>query len=135
MRLTAVLAFVSCLVAPAAFAHHSISSVYDANRATAIDGVISAFHFVNPHPYVEIDVTESTGASTHWRVELDNRHELAAVGMTATTLRPGDRVVIRGSAARDGSRSLYARSLQRRADGFLYEQVGTSPRVTFTRGQ
>jgi hypothetical protein len=114
-------------------AHHSLSSVYDGTRTTAIDGVISAFHFVNPHPYVEIDVSESTGASTHWRVELDNRHELAAVGMTATTLKPGDRVVVRGSAARDGRKSLYARSLQRRADGFLYEQVGTSPRVTLPR--
>jgi len=120
------------LVADPVRAHHSLSSVYDGNRATTIDGVISAFHFVNPHPYVEIDVSDS-GASAHWRVELDNRHELAAVGMTATTLKPGDRVVVRGSAARDGSKSLYARSLQRRSDGFLYEQVGTSPRVTLPR--
>jgi hypothetical protein len=113
-------------------AHHSIAGVYDSTRAVTIDGVVSAFHFVNPHPFVEIDVSGST-ATTRWRVELDNRYELVAVGMSAMTIRPGDRVVIVGSAARDGSRSLYARSLQRPSDGFLYEQVGFSPRVTLPR--
>jgi Family of unknown function (DUF6152) len=134
LRLTAVLATAFLASAPSLDAHHSISGVYDAGRAVTIDGVISAFHFVNPHPYVEIDVQEGE-AATHWRVELDNRYELAAVGVTATTLRPGDRVVVTGSAARDGSKSLYARSLQRKSDGFLYEQVGTSPRVTQPRAR
>jgi hypothetical protein len=113
-------------------AHHSIAGVYDSSRAVTIDGIVSAFHFVNPHPYVEIDVS-GTAATTRWRVELDNRYELAAVGMSAMTIRAGDRVVIVGSAARDGSRSLYARSLRRPSDGFLYEQVGFSPRVTLPR--
>ena len=131
-RLLAVLAIVLLGQTAAAVAHHSIAGVYDSTRAVTIDGVVSAFHFVNPHPYVEIDVSESR-AATRWRVELDNRYELVAVGMSAMTIRPGDRVVIVGSAARDGSRSLYARSLQRPSDGFLYEQVGFSPRVTLPR--
>ena len=131
LRRTVLVAVLLAHVAPAA-AHHSIAGVYDSTRAVTIDGVVSAFHFVNPHPYVEIDVRESS-ATTRWRVELDNRYELAAVGMSAMTIRPGDRVVIVGSAARDGSRSLYARSLQRPSDGFLYEQVGFSPRVTLPR--
>jgi hypothetical protein len=133
LRITAVLAVLSCAHTQTAVAHHSLSSVYDSSRAVTVDGVVSAFHFVNPHPYVEIDVSESTGTTARWRVELDNRHELAAVGMSATTLQPGDRVMVVGSAARDGSKGLYARSLKRRSDGFLYEQVGTSPRVTLPR--
>ena len=110
-------------------AHHSISGVYDAARAVTIDGVITAFHFVNPHPFVEVDARDAAGVIQHWRLELDNRHELSAVGMSATTLQPGDRVAATGSAARDGSKSMYVRRLDRRADGLVYEQVGTSPRV------
>jgi hypothetical protein len=49
--------------------------------------------------------------------------------MTATTLNAGDRVTVTGSAARDGSRGAYVRQLERPADGFLYEQVGSRPRV------
>jgi len=131
LRRTVVVAVLLARVVPVA-AHHSIAGVYDSGRAVTIDGIVSAFHFVNPHPYVEIDVSEST-ATTRWRVELDNRYELAAVGMSAMTIRAGDRVVIVGSAARDGSRGLYARSLQRPSDGFLYEQVGFSPRVKLPR--
>ena len=135
LRVTAVLVVLCYAHAQTAVAHHSLSSVYDSSRAVTVDGVVSAFHFINPHPYVEIDVADQSGTTGRWRVELDNRHELAAVGMSATTLRPGDRVVVVGSAARDGGRGLYARSLQRRSDGFLYEQVGTRPRVTWPRGQ
>lgn len=112
-----------------AHAHHSIAGVYDASRRVRLDGIITAFQFVNPHPYVELDVKDASGKTEPWRLELDNRFELAAVGMTAGTLKPGDRVVVAGSAARDRSRSLYVRELERPADGFLYEQVGSSPRV------
>ena len=125
--LTFVVILASCGVAIEA--HHSISGVYDASRPVTVDAVVTAFHFVNPHPFVEVDARDATGAMQHWRLELDNRSELAAVGMAATTLQPGDRIVAIGSAARDGSKSMYVRRLDRRADGFVYEQVGTSPRV------
>ena len=64
-----------------------------------------------------------------WRLVLDNRHELAAGGMSADTLKAGDRLVVTGGRARNRSRSLYISRLQRRVDGFLYEQVGTNPLV------
>jgi hypothetical protein len=112
-----------------AHAHHSIVGVYDAARQVRLDGVVTAFQFVNPHPFVELAVDDAAGKRQDWRLEMDNRFELAAVGMTADTLRPGDRVVVTGSAARDDSRRLYVRRLERPTDGFRYEQVGSSPRV------
>jgi hypothetical protein len=110
-------------------AHHSITGIYDATRPLTFDGVVAAFQFVNPHPFVEFDVRDASGRAERWRGEMDNRFELVGVGMTAETLRPGDRITITGSAARDGGRSVYVRSLERPADSFLYEQVGSSPRV------
>jgi len=128
---TAVIAL--CLAITAVRAHHSITGIYDASRQLRFEGVVAAFQFVNPHPFVEFEVVGTDGRTVRWRGEMDNRFELVGVGMTAETLRPGDRVVVTGSAARDGSRGLYVRSLERPADAFLYEQIGSSPRVRLPR--
>ncbi len=64
---------------------------------------------------------------------MDNRSELAEIGMTSQTLKPGDRIVVTGNPARTKSQSLYIRKLDRPADGFRYEQVGSSPRIRTTQ--
>ena len=110
-------------------AHHSIVSIYDSSNPISFDAVVVDFQFVNPHPFVVVDRIERDGQTQQWRLELDNRGELAGVGMTSTTLRKGDRVTITGGPARDRSRAVYVRRLERPADGFWYEQVGSSPRV------
>ena len=120
------------LASVAAQAHHSIAAVYDSARQQRLEGVVAEFQFVNPHPFVIVTV-QADGAEATWRLEMDNRFELAGVGMSEATLKPGDRVVASGSRARDGSRSLYLLRLDRRADGFWYEQVGMSPRIGRTR--
>jgi hypothetical protein len=53
--------------------------------------------------------------------------------MIAETVKVGERLLVTGSRARDRSRAAYVRRLQRSSDGFLYEQVGSSPRVGRTR--
>ena len=116
----------------AAHAHHSISGVYDSSRQRRLEAVVAEFKFVNPHPFVIVTV-ESPGGAQSWRLEMDNRFELADVGMTETTLRPGDRVVVTGSLGRTDPHSLYIQQLDRPADGFRYEQVGTRPRVSTVR--
>jgi hypothetical protein len=111
-----------------AAAHHSIAGMYDRNTPVTIDGVITEFRFVNPHPFLMVQVAGNGGRET-WKLELDNRSELAAVGVKSDTLKPGDRVRATGSRARDGSTSMYALRIDRPGDGFWYEQVGSSPRV------
>jgi hypothetical protein len=109
-------------------AHHSIAAVYDSARQGRVEGVVTEFLFVNPHPFVIVTV-EANGAEESWRLEMDNRFELQGIGMTNETLRPGDRVVATGSLGRTEPRTLYIRRLDRPADGFRYEQVGSRPRV------
>jgi hypothetical protein len=117
----------------AAEAHHSIAGMYDQSQRVTLDGVISQYQFVNPHPFVVVDVAGTNGATQSWKAELDNRWELMEVGMTATTLKASDRVVVIGSPGRDRSPLVYVWRLERPADGFLYEQIGTSPRVSRLR--
>ena len=71
----------------------------------------------------------SNGNLQPWKLELDNRRELLDVGVTGETLKAGDRLVVSGSPARAQPRNLYVRRLERPADGFLYEQIGSSPSI------
>jgi hypothetical protein len=120
------------LASSAAAAHHSIAAVYDSSRQQRVEGVVAEFQFVNPHPFVIVTV-DAGGAEESWRLEMDNRFELQGIGMTSETLKPGDRVVATGSAGRTEPRTLYIRQLDRPADGFRYEQVGSRPRVNSAR--
>jgi hypothetical protein len=113
-----------------AHAHHSISTVYDASRQVTIEGLVARFQLVNPHPFLLVDVTDAAGHAQQWRLEMDNRHELAAIGITSNTFKPGDRVVVTGSLARAHAQSLYVLRLDRPIDGFRYEQIGQSPRIS-----
>jgi hypothetical protein len=112
-----------------AHGHHSISSVYDSARQASVEGVVAQFQLINPHPFLLIDVTDRNGQVQRWRLEMDNRSELVAIGVTAKTLSPGDKVVVRGSLARRQPQALYLLRLDRPADGFWYEQVGNSPKI------
>lgn len=110
--------------------HHSIAGAYDSSEQVTVEGVIVRFQFVNPHPFVTMQVTDAASATEPWHLEMDNRRELTRVGMTADTLEPGDRVVVTGSLSRTQSHRLYIRRLDRQPDGFWYEQVGNSPTIS-----
>jgi hypothetical protein len=110
-------------------AHHSISTVYDSSRQVSIEGIVAEFQLVDPHPFLFIDAKGRTGEAQRWQLEMDNRRELVSIGVTASTFKPGDLVVVTGSLARRGGQKLYVLRLDRRADGFWYEQVGSSPKI------
>ena len=93
-----------------------------------LEGIVAEFQLINPHPILLMTVQDGSRAQ-QWRLEMDNRHELVAIGVTAGTFRPGDRLVVSGSLARTQPQSLYLLRLDRPADGFWYEQVGQSPRI------
>ena len=111
-----------------AVAHHAISAIYDSSKRVTIEGAVRDFQFINPHPFLIIEVSDG-GKPLEWKLEMDNRFELINEGMQADTLKPGDRVVASGSLSRTNPRGLYLMRLDRPSDGFLYEQIGASPRV------
>jgi len=111
-------------------AHHSISAVYDSRKPVTLTGSVREFQFVNPHPWIGLDVTDADGVR-QWRLELDNRWELVDVGMKPDTFKPGDVIVATGSSGRDGARAVYVLRLDRASDGLHYEQRGQSPSLRF----
>ena len=43
--------------------HHSLAGVYDSANRVSIEGLVSEFHFVNPHPFVTVTVKAGGGRS------------------------------------------------------------------------
>jgi hypothetical protein len=112
-----------------AFGHHSLYGLYEPAENTTMHGVVTEFRFVNPHPVLVIEVRSDDGEVESWELEMDNRRELVRIGVTAGTLRAGDRVFVRGSVGLRRPNSFYLRRLDRPADGFWYEQRGSTPYV------
>ena len=112
-----------------AHAHHSISAVYDSTKRLTVEGVVTEFQFVNPHPFLLIEGVAGEHEGQIWRLEMDNRIELSEIGMSPDTFKAGDRVVVSGSGSRTEGQRLYLYRLDRASDGFRYEQVGSRPRI------
>ena len=108
-------------------AHHSIAGAYDSRREATVEGVITQFRFVSPHPFIEL---KDVRTGQPWQLELDNRREFEDIGVTADTLKAGDRVIVVGSLSRREPNQMYARRLNRPADGFGFEEVGSRPRLS-----
>jgi Family of unknown function (DUF6152) len=108
-------------------AHHSIAGMYDSSKPMTVEGTIAQFRFVSPHPFIELEEARSGRV---WQIELDNRHEFEAIGITADSFKAGDRVVVVGSPGRREANRMYGRRLHRPADGFGFEESGSRPRIS-----
>ena len=106
--------------------HHSVAGQFDETRESIIDGVITEFRFINPHPFV---VVLPVNGEQSWRFDFDNLSEFAAIGFTAGDLQVGDRVVVLGWLARREANRLYVMRLERPADGFGFEQIANHPQL------
>lgn len=116
-RLSCSVMFGLALAGLSAHSHHSIIGMYDRTQLTTVAGVIIEFHFVQPHAFLLLDADVGNTESQRWYIEMDNRRELAELGVTRDTFQPGNEVTVIGDQARDGKERLYLRQLDRSADG------------------
>ena len=106
-----------------AYAHHSFNAVYDVSREVTIEGKLVQFLFRNPHSWVHVEVMTPGGEVQRWAVEWGGSGQLAGQGVTRTTLKVGDNVVISGDPSRTtGDYKLKMNSLRRTSDGFGWGQ-------------
>jgi hypothetical protein len=83
-----------------AYAHHSSAPHFDADTPVQIEGVVTAFKFVNPHAWLYIDVTDADGNVANWNCEMGAATGLRRSGWTKELFSPGTIVRIDGIAAR-----------------------------------
>jgi len=101
-RLTRFSAFVALCLAmvPAVWAHHS-QSEYDSRKKVEVEGTVSKVEWKSPHAWIHVDVISDKGEKVNWHFELPSPNTLMRRGWTRDSLKPGDRIKVTGSPARN----------------------------------
>jgi hypothetical protein len=88
------------------FAHHGTAG-YDTTKLVTIKGVVTEFHFNNPHVEISLDVKKDDGSVESWQGELNSPNILArASGWNRNTLKPRDEVILVGYRSKNGLKVL-----------------------------
>ena len=87
-----------------AYAHHSLTAEFDTRKTLVLTGVVSRVEWVNPHIYVDLDVTDAAGQVATWHLECVPVAMARKAGVSMKTLMgDGDRVTVDAFPARDGT--------------------------------
>ena len=93
--------FVGSLLVPVtAFAHHSVSSWFDRERVTELEGELTEVRWVNPHVRFTIVSTDETGEETEWDIETLSVSGIRRWGITPDLLSVGDRLLVAGNPSK-----------------------------------
>ncbi|PYS15245.1 MAG: hypothetical protein DMG15_05420 [Acidobacteria bacterium] len=92
--LALVLAF--ALLGSVALAHHGRGGY--SNEISTVEGTVTEVQWKNPHVFIAFDVKDDKGNVVHWLAELSSPATMLAAGMSRTTLKSGDEIVIKGKA-------------------------------------
>ena len=114
------------LLAPVtARAHHSFAAEYDNKKPVELRGTVTGIDWVNPHAWIHLQVKDESGKATPWDCELGSPNLLMRNGWRRDSIKPGDSIVVNGSAAKDGANIANARTVKM-ADGRRVFNAGSS---------
>jgi Family of unknown function (DUF6152) len=113
---------VAILACMPAGAHHSIGGTF-LNGTVMIEGEVVLVLIRNPHSFLLIDEKDfKTGALVRWFVMWEGAKRLARDHAGASTLKPGDHVIVIGQPTRKpGLRFLYLNYISRQPDGWSWD--------------
>ena len=94
-----------------ALAHHSFAAEYDNNKPLTLSGTVTRVEWMNPHARFYVDVRDESGKVTNWEFELGSPNGLMRRGWTRSSLKTGDKVIVNGYSAKDGSSLANARTV------------------------
>jgi hypothetical protein len=81
-------------------AHHS-QSEFDLKSTLEVEGTVTKLEWKSPHGRLYVDVKNAKGVIENWNFELPSPNTLMRRGWTRDALKPGDRVKVAGSPARN----------------------------------
>jgi len=109
---TLLLGVLVILCAVPLFAHHSFATQYDKDNPITLKGSVTMLDFVNPHSWLYIHVKDAKGTLISWGIELGPIRDLQVQGWDKTTVKPGTEVAIEGFPAKNGSKTVSAKSVR-----------------------
>ncbi len=97
-RTLVIVVSIALLLASPLGAHHSFSATYDTGTTMNIEGKVVQFLLRNPHSFLHVAGTKD-GKDVVWNVEWAAAGQLG--GTIASSIKPGDPVMVTGNPARD----------------------------------
>jgi hypothetical protein len=102
-----------------AVAHHSFSAYYFEEQSITLEGVVQEFQYRSPHAILIFTAPDANGRTQTFAAEWSNPRRLSGQGITASTLKPGDVVIVTGSPGRTASEyKVHLKGIRRPADGW-----------------
>src|SRR6476659_1777061 len=93
-------------------AHHAFAAEFDEKRPIKVlDATVTKVELINPHSWIHVDVKQADGTVENWAIEAGSPNILLRRGITKSTLKQGDKIVIDGYQSKDGSHRANGRDL------------------------
>jgi hypothetical protein len=86
-----------------ASAHHAFAAEFDKDKPIKLTGTVTKMQWINPHPWIHIDVKREGGKVEPWMIEASAPNNLLRRGFTRDSLPPGSVITVEGYQALDGS--------------------------------
>ena len=104
------------------FAHHSASATYIHGKSVKIEGTLKEFIWRNPHSFMKVEAKDEKGQMQTWVIEGAAPAQLLESGLTTSTLRPGDHVIVSGQPGRIAEdHRMLLETVERPSDGFKWQ--------------
>ena len=86
------------------WAHHSHGN-YDLETYRTIEGTVTEAHWINPHTWIYLEVTNLDGTATVWALEGGGINALTRGGWSQESVQVGDNISVRCHPLRAGTPS------------------------------
>jgi Family of unknown function (DUF6152) len=86
---------------PALFAHHGNAS-FDTDKKLTMKATVTEWFWANPHCFLKFDVTDEKGNVVHWTAETSNPSDMANLGWSNQTFKPGDQISVTLQPVKNG---------------------------------
>ena len=78
--------------------------MFDRSKKITTVATVTQFQWTNPHSWIEVDIPDSKGGTTHWSLECNSPNNLSRQGWHSDSLKPGDKVTIMFWPLRNGDK-------------------------------
>jgi hypothetical protein len=94
-------------------AHHAFAAEFDDKKPVKfMDATVTKVQLINPHSWIYVDVKQADGTVENWAIEAGSPNVLLRRGITKNTLKAGDKIIVDGYQAKDGSHRANGRDLK-----------------------
>ena len=92
-------------------AHHAFAAEFDKDRPIKLQGKVIKMQWINPHPWIHIEVVGKDGKPSVWMIEASAPNNLLRRGFTRDSLPPGTMITVEGYQALDGTNKANGRDV------------------------